>query len=66
MELARTATTAIVANDREMTMVGFTARAIYGIGESTEVVDDTVKFPCPSPNNTVTVPSVLLETARSK
>ena len=42
------------------------AEDFHGIGESTDVVDDTVKFPCPSPSSTVTVPSVLFVTARSR
>jgi len=38
----------------------------YSLGDRMDVVEEAVKLPLPSPNNTVIVPSLRFETARSK
>ena len=64
-DVVKTAAVATLATPIERIAVDFIL-SFYGIGESTDVDDESVKFPCPSPSSTVTVPAVLFVLARSR
>jgi len=64
-DVVKTAAVATLATPIERIVVDFIL-SFHGIGESTDVVDETVKFPFPSPSCAVTVPSVLLVLAKSR
>src|SRR5260370_39222926 len=64
-DVVKTAAIATLATAIERIAVDFIL-SFYGIGESTDTDDESVKFPCPSPSSVVTVPAVLFVLARSR